>query len=162
MQFDCTLIQLKKKKIISYFFADVVNTVHHLVRLHQLNLVTVPEHVSTNLHARFKRIQTLTREYVAKLMRSHSHYKTLPTNDKLNLLQFLMEGDNHLLEGLELLPLNNNTFTVFNNSPHDCKIFICTDEKELFPGLEDVFIRDHLRLDTYGSLQRMAASGKSS
>jgi IS4 transposase len=66
MQFDCTLIQLKKR-IISYFFADVVNTVLYLVRLHQLNLVTVPEHVSTNLHARFKRIQTLTREYVAKL-----------------------------------------------------------------------------------------------
>jgi hypothetical protein len=42
MQFDCTLIQLKKR-IISYFFADVVNTVLYLVRLHQLNLVTVPE-----------------------------------------------------------------------------------------------------------------------
>jgi hypothetical protein len=41
MQFDCTLIQLKKR-IISYFFADVVNTVLYLVRLHQLNLVTVP------------------------------------------------------------------------------------------------------------------------
>jgi hypothetical protein len=89
-----------------------------------------------------KRIQTLTREYVAKLMRSHSHYKTLPTNDKLNLLQFLMEGDNHLLEGLEL---HDITEILFKVSWCDKQVKMTYHEQPSFEGI-------HKYLDVGGLL----------
>jgi hypothetical protein len=50
------------------------------------------------------------------------------------------DGEFSRLHGLELLPINNGTFSVFGNRNQYSQVIICKDEIDLFPGQDEKFV----------------------
>ena len=99
---------------------------------------------------------------VCKIMRSEDVYKgAIDINDKKHLLQYITkDGEFGLLEGLELLPLQNGTFTTFR-STGGCPVVFCGTKEEiaLFPGLEDKFVSSTLPLVLQEILFKLGREG---
>ena len=86
---------------------------------------------------------TLAKE---KLKTNHGCYRNLDSNKKYDLLMYCTSDNQYnTLIGLELLPLANNTFTVFQQKTNYSQpIYVCNSSypRELFPN------RDHLIVST--------------
>ena len=84
---------------------------------------------------------------VCEIMQTDDLYsKVLDTSEKLNLLQYITkDGHFGLLEGLELLPLENGSFTSFLSTKNGSPVY-CGSKEEIamFPGLEDKFVSSNL------------------
>ena len=95
------------------------------------------------------------------LRQAPSSYTSLTRRDKLLLLQFsLSDGNFKDLDGLQLLPLANETFAKFQ---HRAKpVFIASPEhpQELLPGLDDRFVDTSVGKDILQRLQTATFRGR--
>ena len=105
---------------------------------------------------------------LCEIIRQEDKYKhILDTDEKLNLLEYItkdgkQKGGHGLLQGLELLPLQNGQFVKFHDpGAGTTPLYYCTAEQmELFPGLEDKMVSKRVSTCLDDILQHMAYSGK--
>ncbi|KAJ8257134.1 hypothetical protein COCON_G00192860 [Conger conger] len=97
---------------------------------------------------------------VAKVLRKTRHKGS--SQEKLLLLEFVL-GDACYSEliGLELLPLQNETFVAFSSSVNEKDaVYITSEEypRTLYPGLEGRFVLDSIKPTVMNSLKQAAKS----
>ena len=131
-----------------------------LVELHQY------EHI---WHALGNRKMTrlspaLTRQKIRALQKE-TGYKSLVSNDKHELLNYcLSDGKYNELEGLQLLPLVDESFVCFEQVKPNCKIYFICDERHprgLLPNMDNCLVdlsKDKLSL--HKELLKVASSQK--
>jgi hypothetical protein len=86
------------------------------MKQNNIDLVDVPDHVTSVMQDRNIPVQTLTPDFIVKCLKSNSSYTLLTLEDKMNIYNYLVsDGEFSRLHGLELLPINNGTFSVFGN-----------------------------------------------
>ncbi|VDI11137.1 sacsin [Mytilus galloprovincialis] len=140
---------------------DVKETVVRLVDRYNVNLVNVPEHVTSMIRHRDHSVQKLTQKFILNFLKTDAKYKKMTSNEKLDILHFILSARKSLsLVGLELLPLQNGSFTLFGNRGRDKQIIVCQEEMELFPGQEDVFCKHGLQTELYRLLVQMAENNE--
>jgi sacsin len=108
-------------------------------------VVTVPVNVTTALE---QYCTSSTKNITPKLLRNSlkedpSCYCNLSYEDKILLLKYILsDSDFKDLEGLELLPLSDKTFTTFQPKNYNVPIYIDSSDhpKSLLPGLQRMFL----------------------
>ena len=131
------------------------------MKQNNIDLVDVPDHVTSVMQDRNIPVQTLTPDFIVKCLKSNSSYTLLTLEDKMNIYNYLVsDGDFSRLHGLALLPMNNGTFSVFGNRNQYSQVIICKDEIDLFPGQDEKFVRQDLQDKIYNSILEMAKKGK--
>ncbi|VDI11130.1 sacsin [Mytilus galloprovincialis] len=139
---------------------EVKQTIYNLMQKYSIALVDAPDHIVAVLTERTHKVQTLSREFVSSCMKSDSSYESISTQEKINLLHYLIsDGDYSRLIGLNLLPLNNDTFCDFINKNHTNSVFVCKEEVLLFPGQEEKFVKVELKEEIYNKFWTMAKQG---
>ncbi|XP_032365265.1 sacsin isoform X2 [Etheostoma spectabile] len=105
-------------------------------------------------------VKTVTPSLLRQVIRKYKHKG--PSQEKLLLLEFaLSDGHYSDLIGLELLPLQDETFTMFSSSvSENDSIYIASEEypRSLYPGLEGRFILENIRPSVMDSLKKAAKS----
>ncbi|XP_028319755.1 sacsin isoform X3 [Gouania willdenowi] len=85
-----------------------------------------------------------------------------PSQEKLLLLEFVLSDANYSdLIGLELLPLQDGTFTTFASSVSEKDVIHISSEefpRSLYPGLEHRFILESVKQSVMDSLKKAAKS----
>ncbi|KAK3090040.1 hypothetical protein FSP39_008727 [Pinctada imbricata] len=86
--------------------------------------------------------QTLTQDYLSRLLRSSDTYRSFRADIKDSLLMYLVARKQYaLLDNLELLPLANGSYTTFQHR-FSVKVYVCTkDQQGLFPGMEERIVK---------------------
>lgn len=120
-------------------------TLLKLVEQYGKNLLHVPPHIRRMIEREVTSPQYITPRYICQLLRTSELYTTLTSEEKLQVLQFLLEnGDYKDLDGLKLLPLHSGSFTQFIRRQNSCgsKVFYChlSDDIKMFPGIEQYFV----------------------
>ena len=129
------------------------------MKQNNIDLVDVPDHVTSVMQDRNIPVQTLTPDFIVECLKSNSSYTLLTLEDKMNIYNYLVsDGEFSRLHGLELLSINNGTFSVFGNQYS--QVIICKDEIDLFPGQDEKFVRQDLQDRIYNSILEMAKKGK--
>ncbi|CAC5371398.1 unnamed protein product [Mytilus coruscus] len=101
----------------------VKETIVRLVQRYNVNLVNVPEHVTSMIRYRDYSVQKLTPKFILNFLKSDAKYKKITSNEKLDILHFILSTRKSLsLVGVELLPLQNGSFTLFGNRGRDKRI----------------------------------------
>jgi sacsin len=144
-------------------FVDEKETIIQLMKQNNIDLVDVPDHVTSVMQDRNIPVQTLTPDFIVKCLKSNSSYTLLTLEDKMNVYNYLVsDGEFSRLHGLELLPINNGTFAVFGNRNfiYDNQVIICKDDIDLFPGQDEKFVCQDLQDKIYDSILEIAKKGK--
>ncbi|XP_053401277.1 sacsin-like [Mercenaria mercenaria] len=116
--------------------------------LHKVSLkyAKLPGQLFDTLQIHFPYVQDLTPSSLVIHLQKSNQYRELSCEDKLQVLSYLLleEGNSANIQGIELLPLASNRWTVFNkeNDP----VYLCTDEAVMFPGLEDKLVMESRKL----------------
>ncbi|KAL3892278.1 hypothetical protein ACJMK2_004497 [Sinanodonta woodiana] len=121
----------------------VKSTMVNILRMYDKQYVDVPLHVfefflKFNCHLTDMRPQSF-----AAVLKQGPLYKSLSREEKLSVLEFLtLDCRYEILEGLELLPLQDGSFTTFaSRNKTSYRVLLCSkEEMELFPGLEEKFV----------------------
>uniref|UniRef100_A0A8C9Z3X6 Sacsin/Nov domain-containing protein n=1 Tax=Sander lucioperca TaxID=283035 RepID=A0A8C9Z3X6_SANLU len=105
-------------------------------------------------------VKKVTPSLLRQVIRKYKHKG--PSQEKLLLLEFVLSDGNYSdLIGLELLPLQDETFTTFSSSVSEKdSIYIASEEypRSLYPGLEGRFILESIRPSVMDSLKKAAKS----
>ncbi|KAK3091533.1 hypothetical protein FSP39_020564, partial [Pinctada imbricata] len=103
--------------------------------------------------------QTLTQDYLSRLLRSSDTYRSYRADIKDSLLMYLVARRQYaLLDNLELLPLANGSYTTFQQK-FSVKVYMCyKDQQGLFPGMEKRIIKQ-LPQTTRDLFLQLAKSG---
>ena len=112
---------------------DVQQTVRETLKKYDLNFAEVPNHV-LRLLKHHKLAKDITPPSLCTtLCDDHALYQSLPNDQKINLLQFLLCDDKqYSAQGLELLPLANGKFAKF--SRYGTPVYMASaEEVDLFP-----------------------------
>ena len=128
-----------------------------------VNTAAVPQHVWEFLNKSDVSPKDITAAELSRILRTEKVYTEATDAEKLTLLNYIMiENDNQLLNGLQLLPLENENFTTFSRREESSTVlYVCTaKEIELFPGLEHMFVSTRLPPDTTNILEAIAQQGK--
>ncbi|CAC5371405.1 unnamed protein product [Mytilus coruscus] len=139
---------------------EIKQTIYKIMQKNSIALVDAPDHIVGVLTERNHKVQTLSREFISSCMKSDPSYESLSKQDKLNILDYLISDDDYSrLIGLNLLPLNNDTFCAFNNENQKSNVFVCKEEVFLFPGQEEKFVKVGLNEEIYNKFLTMAKKG---
>ena len=147
---------------------DQKETVMKVLRSHDSLVSTaVPKHIWELLKKKASPTD-ISPSQLCEIIREEDKYKhVIGTDEKLRLLEYITtgmqkDGSHGLLQGLELLPLQNGQFVAFQNpGAGTTPLYHCTAEEiELFPGLEDRMVSRNVSKCLDDVLQRMAYSGK--
>ena len=141
---------------------DQKETLIKLLNSHeQVNNTDVPKYI-WDLLQRQASPRDVSPAEVCKIIRSEDLYtRTIDTKEKLHLLRYITkDGEFGLLEGLELLPLQDGTFTTFRSIGDSPSVFCGTKEEvALFPGLEDKFVSSNLPLELQEIIYKLGSAG---
>ncbi|KAL2096565.1 hypothetical protein ACEWY4_008713 [Coilia grayii] len=103
-------------------------------------------------------VSKVTPAFVRQALRKTKHKG--PAQEKLQLLEFVLgDGGYSDLIGLELLPLQDDTFTAFSSSVSEKDaVYIASDEypRSLYPGLEGRFILESISPKVMNRLKEAA------
>ncbi|KAM4628232.1 sacsin isoform 2-T2 [Polymixia lowei] len=142
---------------------DISETVISYLQSSGMQVVTVPAAVDTVLAAYMtepSELKKATPPLVRQVIRKSKHKGT--TQDKLLLLEFVLsDGCYSDLIGLELLPLQDDTFAAFSSSVSEKDaIYIASDDypRSLYPGLEGRFLLESIKPSVMNSLKNAAKS----
>ncbi|KAF4109302.1 hypothetical protein G5714_010375 [Onychostoma macrolepis] len=117
---------------VNNMHSGTMSAVSRLLLAEGENLVTVPEHVLKDVQEIFPESHTLTwvtPSYVRDVLH-RSEAENLSKDDKYNLLEFALSDEKYTeLQGLELLPLSDGTFTSFGNGVQNTVLI----DNEKFP-----------------------------
>ncbi|XP_063431924.1 sacsin-like [Mytilus trossulus] len=139
---------------------DIRRTVLDFLLLNNENIVHSEEKIVAAIKQKGIEIVTITGRLVAgAAIMNPSYLNRLPELDKMNILQFLLScEDQGVLQGVPLLPLHNGCFTKFDHNFNDI-VYVSQDATELFPGLEDKFIKQDLEKEIYENLLNICTKG---
>ena len=100
---------------------------------------TVPDHVWKFLNS-CAAPRDVSPTEVRRILKTNDVYKLAAPDEKLILLGYLLQDKEYeLVKELELLPLEDKTFVVFQQG--ESPVYLCSEEEiKLFPGLEDQFV----------------------
>ena len=147
---------------------DQEETVIKLLKSHESVASTeVPKHI-WNLLKKKASPKDISPSELCKIIRTEDVYKdTLDADEKLSLLEYITKnvkkkGSFRLLQGLDLIPLQNGEFVTFKEpGAGTISVYYCTAEQiELFPGLEDQIVSRRVSKCLVDVLQNLANSGK--
>lgn len=124
--------------------------------------VTVPNHVLGAIDIYAPGHAEVTPAFIRSVLRqAPSSYTSLTRRDKLLLLQFsLSDGNFKDLDGLQLLPLANETFAKFQHRAKPVFIALPEHPQELLPGLGDRFLDTTVSKDILQCLQTATFRGR--
>lgn len=149
-----------KTIVFFLYFSDVKKTIFGLMQKLNIDLVDVPEHIVDVLKSKHLSIQTVSPDFICQSMKSNSAYKSCTSEEKLDILSYLISDSGFSrLHGLELLPLTNGCFCSYNNRNQNNHVFVCKEEVHLFPGQEEKFVRQGLKDEVYNKLSTAASKG---
>ncbi|XP_069137977.1 sacsin-like [Argopecten irradians] len=126
-----------------------------LLLQYEQHIVKVPSHVSK----KFPELRRITPQYLRSVMRESQIYSSLPVSQKLLILQFILtDGQYDDLDGLQLLPLEDDTFGIFGKGN---TVYICSaKEIKMFPGIERNFIKLDIHQNTRKHLINIQKAGR--
>lgn len=151
-------------KQLGHEVKEVTAAVAKVYAVNEQKLVRLPEHVRTTLRLLklLPYADMMTAKRVSELLLSSLPH--LSRADRLHVLRFLCCHDDvlDLVQGQELLPLVDGTFTTFDVMEEwSPMIYLCEkDLQDLFPGLEYKFCYSDLPPATRACLYRLAQSGE--
>ncbi|KAK3591138.1 hypothetical protein CHS0354_040202 [Potamilus streckersoni] len=143
---------------------SVKNTIAKVLRIYNKKYVEVPLHV-VKFFFKFGNSGTeLTPRILSTILKDDSKYRSLTREEKFDLLEFLMvDRQYEILDGLDLLPLNDESFIAFvsRHRTHDRRLLCSEAEIELFPGLDNMFVHlDQQKTWFLGHIQTIASRGQ--
>nr|XP_057935271.1 sacsin isoform X2 [Doryrhamphus excisus] len=138
---------------------DISHTVIGYLQSSGLQVAQVPAAVDAAI-AECTEVRKVTPPLLRQVLRKYKHNG--PSEEKLLLLEFaLSDADYSDLIGLEILPLQDGTFTTFSSSVTDKdSVYITSDEypRSLYPGLEGRFILESIKPSVMDRLKDAAKS----
>uniref|UniRef100_A0A673G5E4 Sacsin-like n=1 Tax=Sinocyclocheilus rhinocerous TaxID=307959 RepID=A0A673G5E4_9TELE len=142
---------------------DTTETVIKYLQSSGMMLAQVPAYIDAILTIFVTKpgsLRRVTPSFVRQTLRKCRHRGS--SNEKLLLLEFILSDAcyNDLI-GLELLPLQDETFTVFSSSVNDKDaVYIASEEypRSLYPGLEGRFVLESIAPHVMTSLKEAAKS----
>uniref|UniRef100_A0A8C2FV99 Sacsin molecular chaperone n=1 Tax=Cyprinus carpio TaxID=7962 RepID=A0A8C2FV99_CYPCA len=142
---------------------DTTETVIKYLQSSGMMLAQVPEYIDAVLTMFVTKpgsLRRVTPSFVRQTLRKCRHRGS--SNEKLLLLEFILSDScyNDLI-GLELLPLQDETFAVFSSSVNDKDaMYIASEEfpRSLYPGLEGRFVLESIAPHVMTSLKEAAKS----
>ncbi|XP_053728791.1 sacsin isoform X1 [Synchiropus splendidus] len=143
---------------------DTSETVINYLQCSGLQLAKVPAAVDSVLEAYMTpegtEARRVTPALLRQVIRKHKHRGS--AQEKLRLLEFVLSDSNYSdLIGLELLPLQDETFTAFSSSVTEKDaIYIASEEfcRSLYPGLEGRFVLETIKPSVMETLKTAAKS----
>ncbi|XP_037534063.1 sacsin [Nematolebias whitei] len=142
---------------------NVSETVINYLQSSGTQVAKVPPAVDSVLDAYMTKsteVKKVTPTLLRQIIRKCKHKG--PSQEKLLLLEFILTDANYSdLIGLELLPLQDETFTTFSSSVSEKDaIYIASEEypRSLYSGLEHRFILETLKSSVLDSLKKAARS----
>ncbi|XP_061916453.1 sacsin isoform X1 [Entelurus aequoreus] len=143
---------------------DISDTVINYLQSSGMQVAQVPAAVDAVLaaHAPVEstEVQKITPPLLRQVVRKCKHKG--PSEEKLLLLEFVLSDANYSdLIGLELLPLQDGTFTTFSSSVSDKdSVYITSDvyPRSLYPGLEGRFLLENVKPSVMDRLKDAAKS----
>ncbi|KAL0973286.1 hypothetical protein UPYG_G00201440 [Umbra pygmaea] len=143
--------------------SDITETVISYLQSSGIQVARVPAAVDAVLTSYLTGpacVKKVTPSLVRQVIRKTKH--KVSSQEKLLLLEFVLsDGGYSDLIGLELLPLQDETFTAFSSSVSDKDaVYIPSEEypRSLYPGLEGRFILEDIRPSILSSLKDAAKS----
>ena len=132
-----------------------------------LESTEVPEHIWKLLKKKASPTD-ISPAKLCEIIRSDDKYKqALNPDEKVRLLEYITRGIRKdkkcgLLEGLELVPLQNGQFATFQRpGSRTAPIYYCkAHEMDLFPGLEEKLVSRNVSEYLEDVLQKIACSGE--
>ena len=104
------------------------------------NIVVLPDHLLRVLEYMNQKPIPISASLVRGKLRKAEKWKDYSADEKLQILTFILEDRNYKdLKDIELLRLNNGTFTSFSGDTEDNVFVVQKDVANLFPGLEKNF-----------------------
>ncbi|KAL3892283.1 hypothetical protein ACJMK2_004502 [Sinanodonta woodiana] len=121
----------------------VKSTLVNILRMYDKQYVDVPLHVFEFFLKFNSHLSDTSPQRFAAMLKEGPQYKSLSREEKLSVLDFLtLDCRYEILEGMELLPLQDGSFTTFvSRNKTSNRVLLCSkEEMELFPGLEEKFV----------------------
>ena len=151
--------------------ADDPSTAVILDILHNHNIPvvsSVPDHLQRAIcKLSGLNLKEVSPSLVRDCLRENKHYRTLPHESKLQLLNYILRErirSCQELDGIELLPLTDGTFTEFTSAKRGWseKVYVTSSEfpASLFPGLENLMLDMTLDDSLMRRLMDLSQSGK--
>ncbi|XP_067364140.1 sacsin isoform X3 [Channa argus] len=142
---------------------EISETVINYLQISGMHVAKVPVSVDSVLATNIvgsTEVRKVTPSLMRQAIRKYKHKG--PSQEKLLLLEFGLSDNNYSdLIGLELLPLQDETFTTFSSSVSEKDaIYIASEEypSSLYPGLEDRFLLESIKPSVMDSLKKAAKS----
>ncbi|XP_029922629.1 sacsin [Myripristis murdjan] len=142
---------------------DISETIINYLQSSGMQVAKVPAAVDSVLAAYITEqteVKKVTPTLVRQVIRKSKHKG--PSQEKLLLLEFALSDACYSdLIGLELLPLQDETFVAFSSSVSEKDaIYIASEEypRSLYPGLEGRFILESIKASVMNSLRNAAKS----
>ena len=130
------------------------------------NIASIPTYVLDAIRSccPFNLIK-ITPHLVANSFSTIQYNSSFSKEHKMLILKYFLQQKKYdLLEGLELLPTANGTMQCFVTNPRRAKMFIYISSQnhsmELFPGMEEHFLDNHLEYDILPLLTTASQRGK--
>ncbi|KAK3578917.1 hypothetical protein CHS0354_035542 [Potamilus streckersoni] len=121
----------------------VKSTLVKVLQMYDKRYVNVPLQVFESFSKLNNSLKDMNSKCFAAMLKHDSRYKSLSSQEKLNILEFLTQDcPYNILEGLELLPMQDGSFLNFVSRQRTSdQVFLCSEEEiELFPGLDKKFV----------------------
>ncbi|KAK3611579.1 hypothetical protein CHS0354_018094 [Potamilus streckersoni] len=118
-------------------------TVIKVLQMYNKRYVDVPLHLFESYSKYNSRLTDMSPHSFAAVLKENPRYKSLSREEKLSVLEFLtLDSRYEILEGLELLPLQDGSLTTFvSRHITSDRVLLCSkEEMGLFPGLEKTFV----------------------
>ncbi|KAL3892277.1 hypothetical protein ACJMK2_004496 [Sinanodonta woodiana] len=118
-------------------------TIVKVLQMYDKRYVDVPLHLFESYSKFNSRLTDMSPQSFAAVLKEGPKYKSLSREEKFSVLEFLtVDCRYEILEGLELLPLQDGSFITFvsRHKTSDRVLLCSTDEMGLFPGLEKTFV----------------------
>ncbi|KAL3892269.1 hypothetical protein ACJMK2_004491 [Sinanodonta woodiana] len=118
-------------------------TIVKVLQMYEKRYVDVPLHLFESYSKFNSRLTDMSPQSFAAVLKEGPKYKSLSREEKFSVLEFLtVDCRYEILEGLELLPLQDGSFITFvsRHKTSDRVLLCSTDEMGLFPGLEKTFV----------------------
>ncbi|XP_068174425.1 sacsin [Antennarius striatus] len=142
---------------------DTAETVINYLQSSEMQVAKVPVAIDfalTTYATEGMEMRKVTPSLLRQVIRKYKHKG--PSREKLLLLEFVLSDANYSdLIGLELLPLQDETFAAFSSSVNEKDaIYIASDEypRCLYPGLEGRFVLENIKPSVMDGLTKAAKS----
>ncbi|XP_048734804.2 sacsin-like [Ostrea edulis] len=119
----------------------IESTIRRVLDLYHQNTVEVEDYVWNTM--KLQGDQEVNPGFINMIMRKSREYTSCSDHDKINLIRYLLSSGNlNNLEGLDLVPLQNGSYTKFSREKTSSIIYMASPEAmAVLVGMEDVLLQ---------------------